>query len=56
MRQADFPYLPKDFVQTKDGLMFAVVSYHPHQQKVGSFLRYASSGDAWQKVDQPKPT
>ncbi len=51
MRQADFPYLPKDFVQTKDGLMFAVVSYHPHQQKVGSFLRYASSGDAWQKVD-----
>ncbi|KGM05815.1 hypothetical protein LP43_2377 [Methylophaga thiooxydans] len=31
--------------------MFAVVSYHPHQQKVGSFLRYASSGDAWQKVD-----
>jgi len=51
MRQADFPYLPKDFVQTKDGLMFAVVSYHPHQQKVGSFLRYASSGDTWQKVD-----
>lgn len=51
MRQADFPYLPKDFVQTKDGLMFAVVSYHPHQQKVGSFLRYARSGDAWQKVD-----
>lgn len=51
MRQADFPYLPKDFVQTKDGLMFAVVSYHPHQQKVGSFLRYASTGDAWQKVD-----
>ncbi len=51
MRQADFPYLPKDFVQTEDGLMFAVVSYHPHQQKVGSFLRYAISGDSWQKVD-----
>jgi len=51
MRQADFPYLPKDFVQTADGLMFAVVSYHPHQQKVGSFLRYANSGEAWQKVD-----
>jgi len=51
MRQADFPYLPKDFVQTEDNLMFAVVSYHPHQQKVGSFLRYAISGDNWQKVD-----
>lgn len=51
MRQADFPYLPKDFVQTGDGLMFAVVSYHPHQQKVGSFLRYAISGERWQKVD-----
>jgi hypothetical protein len=51
MRQADFPYLPKDFIQTADGLIFAVVSYHPHQQKVGCFLRYAASGDNWQKVD-----
>lgn len=51
MRQADFPYLPKDFVQTEDGLMFAVVSYHPHQNKVGCFLRYVSHGGQWQKVD-----
>ncbi|MCX4187425.1 hypothetical protein [Methylophaga sp. OBS4] len=52
MRQADFPYLPKDFIQTEDGLIFAVVSYHPHQQKVGCFLRYAAAGgDNWQKVD-----
>ena len=51
MRQADFPYLPKDFVQTEDGLIFAVVSYHPHQNKIGCFLRYIRHGDAWQKVD-----
>ncbi len=51
MRQTEFPYLPKDFVQTDDGLIFAVVSYHPHQGKVGCFLRYVDNGDNWQKVD-----
>jgi hypothetical protein len=51
MRQADFPYLPKDFVQTEDGLIFAVVSYHPHQNKVGCFLRYVNHDGIWQKVD-----
>lgn len=51
MRQADFPYLPKDFVQTEDGLMFAVVSYHPHEDKIGCFLRYVRHDDGWQKVD-----
>jgi hypothetical protein len=51
MRQTEFPYLPKDFVQTGDGLIFAVVSYHPHQGKVGCFLRYVNDGDSWQKVD-----
>jgi hypothetical protein len=51
MRQADFPYLPKDFIETRDGLIFAVVSYYPHQQKVGCFLRYVRHGDSWQKVD-----
>lgn len=51
MRQADFPYLPKDFVQTEDGLVFAVVSYHPHDDKVGCFLRYVQQDDKWQKVD-----
>lgn len=54
MRQTEFPYLPKDFVQTADGLIFAVVSYHPHQGKVGCFLRYVSNGDNWQKVDTLK--
>jgi hypothetical protein len=51
MRQADFSYLPKDFIQTEEGLIFAVVSYHPHQQKVGCFLRYVLTDGVWQKVD-----
>lgn len=51
MRQADFPYLPKDFIETHDGLIFAVVSYHPHQHKVGCFLRYVRHDAGWQKVD-----
>ncbi len=51
MRNADFPYLPKDFIQTKQGLVFAVVSYQPHDGKVGCFLRYVSIGDAWKKID-----
>lgn len=51
MRQADFPYLPKDFIETAEGLIFAVVSYHPHQQKIGCFLRYVQNGGQWQKID-----
>lgn len=51
MRQADFPYLPKDFIETAEGLIFAVVSYHPHQQKIGCFLRYIKNEGGWQKID-----
>lgn len=51
MREADFPYLPKDFIQTAEGLIFAVVSYHPHQQKIGCFLRYIENQGQWQKID-----
>lgn len=51
MRQAGFPYLPKDFVQTHDDLIFAVVSYHPHLNKVGCFLRYVLTDGHWQKID-----
>ncbi|MDT8309914.1 MAG: hypothetical protein RQ732_00570 [Methylophaga sp.] len=51
MRAADFPYKPKDFIETAEGLIFAVISYHPHQQKVGAFLRYMNSEGHWQKVD-----
>ena len=51
MRRADFPYLPKDFIQTEEGLIFAVVSYHSHENKVGCFLRYVMTNGHWQKVD-----
>jgi len=51
MRNADFPFLPKDFIQTKEGLIFAVVSYSPHDEKVGCFLRYIPNGNDWVKVD-----
>ena len=50
MRNADFPFLPKDFIQTEEGLIFAVVSYQAHQGKVGCFLRYIVEGNAWKKV------
>lgn len=51
MRATDFPYLPKDFIETAEGLIFAVISYHPHDQKIGAFLRYVHSDGHWQKVD-----
>jgi len=51
MRNTDFPYLPKDFIQTKEDLIFAVVSYQSHQGKVGCFLRYVKDGDTWKKID-----
>ena len=51
MRNDNFPYLPKDFIQTKEGLVFAVVSYQPHGGKVGCFLRYILDGETWKKID-----
>jgi len=51
MRDVGFPYLPKDFIQTKEGLIFAVVSYQQHNSKVGCFLRYVQTEQGWQKVD-----
>jgi len=51
MRNSTFPFLPKDFIQTKEGLIFAVVSYQDHDSKIGCFLRYVPDGDGWKKVD-----
>ncbi|MFT7413364.1 MAG: putative nucleotidyltransferase [Methylophagaceae bacterium] len=51
MRDADFPFFPKDFIETKQGLVFAVVSYQPHEGKVGCFLRYVKEGAAWKKIE-----
>ena len=49
-RPDDFPYLPKDFIETAEGLIFAVVSYGPQAGKVGCFLRYVKSDSGWQKI------
>lgn len=51
VRDPEFPYLPKDFVRTEEGLIFAVISYHPHEGRVGSFLRYVEDEGQLQKVD-----
>jgi len=50
MRDANFPYLPKDFIQTKEGLIFAVVSYQPQAEKVGCFLRYIPNNRGFEKM------
>ena len=49
-RQPDFPFLPKDFIETAEGLVFAVVSYGAQDGKVGCFLRYVQSELGWKKV------
>lgn len=51
MRDISFPYLPKDFIQTEEGLIFAVVSYQPHEGKVACFLRYVLNDGVWGKID-----
>ena len=50
MRKAEFPYLPKDFIETAEGLIFAVVSYQAQDGKVGCFLRYVRKGSQCRKV------
>jgi predicted nucleotidyltransferase len=51
MRDKHFPYLPKDYFQTKEGLIFAVVAYQPVEDKVACFLRYVLKDTVWQKID-----
>ncbi len=43
--------LAKDFIETADGLIFAVVENGIEQGKVLCFLRYISSNSRWQKVN-----
>ncbi len=44
-------YLAKDFIQTKEGLIFAVVAQEIERGKVLCFLRYVLKGESWQKLD-----
>ena len=37
-------YLPRDFIETEEGLIFAVVDGQPEDGKVLAFLRYGSAG------------
>ncbi len=44
-------YLAKDFIQTEEGLVFAVVAQGLEQGKVLCFLRYVLQNSGWQKLD-----
>ncbi len=41
----------KDFIETAEGLVFAVVDHTIEHGKVLCFLRYIKSGSGWKKVD-----
>ena len=43
-------YQAKDFIQTKEGLVFAVVEQGLENGKVLCFLRYLQQDDSWQKL------
>jgi predicted nucleotidyltransferase len=44
-------FFAKDFIETAEGLIFAVVSQEIEQDKVLCFLRYVSYPDGWRKVN-----
>jgi uncharacterized protein len=44
-------YLPRDFVEAAEGLLFAVVAQGVEEDRVLSFLRYVRTGSALRKVD-----
>jgi len=44
-------YYPKDFIETKQGLVFAVVEQGLEQGKVLCFLRYIKEEASWIKVN-----
>lgn len=43
-------FQPKDFIQTKEGLVFAVVEQGLENGRVLCFLRYKLTGSSWQKL------
>lgn len=42
-------FSPKDFIETAEGLLFAVVDPRQEQDKVLCFLRYVNEGGVWRK-------
>lgn len=42
-------YLSKDFIETAEGLVFAVVDHRLEQERVLCFLRYGKDGRGWNK-------
>ena len=44
-------FLAKDFIETAEGLVFAVVVQGDEQGKVLCFLRYIKDTVGWKKVD-----
>lgn len=44
-------YLPRDFIETFEGLVFAVVDPVPEEGRVLSCLRYVPADEGWRKVD-----
>ena len=44
-------FLSKDFIETAEGLRFAVVVNGIEQDKVLCFLRYMHTSEGWLKVD-----
>ncbi len=43
-------YLAKDFIETAEGLVFAVVENGKEQGRVLGFLRYRNTSESWQKL------
>lgn len=43
-------YLPKDFIETSEGLIFAVVTPDMEEQRILSFLRYQRSASGYRKL------
>jgi predicted nucleotidyltransferase len=49
-------YLPKDFIQTPEGLIFAVIAEGLEENKVLCFLRYQQTPNGWQKLNTQAAT
>ena len=47
-------YFAKDFIETAEGLIFAVVGQQIEQGRVLCFLRYVQDGSCWKKYSTKK--